>query len=502
MWVLASFLFFPLVFIVLDNGWGNHKHTLIEQLDSLSDGFNHDIEISLVALNSMYPKGLDCNEKLIHQMKKFDYHAKFLTTIGYVRDGNITCTSDSGKLQTPMKVEPASWVTADDVTVTLQQPIPLFDGEEKGITVQAGPFIAFLDYQQAQSRPAIPWLKYRTFGLVDGKITYNYGTIEYKPEHPFELVTGKRWFEDGYWNYLDCTRPSECKVIGVNVLSYFKTEPAAVIFLSSFFVIFFWLFTQLGLRLHQSMYSLSRQVFYGINGKQLQVRYQPIIDLDTQQMAGAEALCRWKTINGRYISTCQFVQQVEKNNQTIELTEAVIKTVIKDLTENGLLGRYRISINAFPDDIASGRILQVFKQHLSLCHFSTFTIELTEQKINDLPALSEGVRQLRTLGFKVAIDDFGTGFSNFDGLRELKIDALKIDKSFIWQAEQESLGQKLVEHIVSIAKVLKLAIVAEGVETSEQLNFVSSLGVDYSQGFYHSRPVDIKALAKWSPTKQ
>lgn len=250
-----------------------------------------------------------------------------------------------------------------------------------------------------------------------------------------------------------------------------------------------------GWRLHNWFYSLPRQVYRGLNFHQLELHYQPIIGLASSRLAGCEVLCRWHTIEGIMIRPDEFISVVENNQQTRQLTELVITKCINELRAVGLLGRCRIAINAFPDDIASGHILRVFQRLLPLSDYSLFTIELTEQKISNLPALCEGVRQLRTLGFRVAIDDFGTGFSNLEGLRELRVDILKIDKSFVWGVETPSLKQSLVEHIVNIAKSLQLKIVAEGVETREQLAYLHGLDVEYSQGYLHSRPLCLRDFA-------
>ncbi|MEF1340337.1 EAL domain-containing protein, partial [Vibrio rotiferianus] len=242
-------------------------------------------------------------------------------------------------------------------------------------------------------------------------------------------------------------------------------------------------------RLYSWLNSLPNQVRQGLNVHQLNLHYQPIVGLGSGKIEGCEVLCRWHTPEGTLIRPDEFIRVVENNQQSRELTELVITKCIGDFRAAGLLGKCRIAINAFPDDIASGHILRVFNRLLPLKDFSLFTIELTEQKVNSLPALCEGVRQLRTLGFRVAIDDFGTGYSNLEGLREMNVDILKIDRCFIWGAETPSLKQSLIKHIVNIANSLDLKTVAEGVETQKQLAYISSLGVDYSQGYLHSRPV-------------
>jgi sensor c-di-GMP phosphodiesterase-like protein len=494
-WLLTLAVTLPSISYVLIQSWENHKNTLAYQIDALSDGFNHDINTSLASLNELYPSSLVCNQAEIKAMKQADYHAKYLTNFAIVHDNKIICTSESGKLAVPALLHEPDWITSAGVRVILDQPIPLFGGTITGRTVQVGSFLAFLDYQRSQSKTDLSWLKYINFGITNGKKTYSYGDKVFSSTGFVDLTSGQEWYEDGHWLFSECRGDTECKVIAVDILGYFGEETTVVIFLTVFLIVLMSLTSILGLRLHRWLYSLPRQIRRGINNQQLQLHYQPVICLVSGNIEGCEVLCRWHTLEGDLVRPDEFITIVEQNQQTRELTELVVSKCIDDLQHAELLGKCRVAINAFPDDIASGHILRVFCRLLPLKDYSLFTIELTEQKINNLPALCAGVRQLRTLGFQIAIDDFGTGFSNLEGLRELSVDILKIDKSFVWGAEKPSLKQSLVEHIVSIAKLLQLKIVAEGVETQEQLRFLRSMKVDYSQGYLHSRPICLSDFA-------
>lgn len=494
-WVLTLVVTLPSISYVFIKSWEAHKDTLANQIDALSDGFNHDIKTNLTSLNARFPTNPACDQVVIKAMKQVDYNAKHLTDFAVLHGNQIICTSESGMLKEPMPLPKPNWVTAEGVSIILGLPIPFFDGQETGITVQIGSFLAFLDYQSDQSKTDHPWLKYINYGLVKGERVYSYGDKAFSANGFDELVSGRQWYEDGHWLFSECRGDTECKIIAVDILAYFEAEKTAVIFPAVFLFILMSLMTLLGLRLHRWLYSLPRQIRYGINNEQLTLHYQPIIGFASGDIEGCEVLCRWHTVEGKMIRPDEFIAVVENNRQTRELTELVVSRCITDLKHAELIGKCRVAINAFPDDIASGHILSVFRRLLPLKDYTTFTIELTEQKITNLPALSEGVRQLRMLGFQVAIDDFGTGFSNLEGLRELSVDVLKIDKSFVWGAEKPSLKQDLIEHIVNLAKLLQLKIVAEGVETQEQFAFLRSMKVDYSQGYLHSHPVCLSEFA-------
>ena len=495
-WLLTLMVIFPLLTFVMIKTWENHKNTLARQIDVLSDGFYDDINAYLMPLNSRFPHPEMCDQATIRAMQQADFQAKSLAIFTVINDNKIVCASEGGLLATPVPLLKPNWINSSGVKVTLEQPIPLFDGKVTGQTVQAGKFLAFLNYQHKQSQPHFPWLTFINYGLTLGKEAYSYGPGGFSAAGYTPFTSGQRqWYEDGHWLFSECRENRECKIIAIDILGYFKEESSTAMFVILFLITIMTLTTIGSLRLHNWLYSLPRQVSRGLNNHQLELNYQPVISYGSGKIDGCEVLCRWHTLDGTKIQPEEFIKVVENCGLTRQLTELVVTKCISDLQAADLLGKCRVAINAFPDDIASGHILRVFCRQLSLKNFGFFTIELTEQKISDLPALCEGVRHLRTVGFRVAIDDFGTGFSNLEGLRELSVDTLKIDKCFVWGADSPSLKRSLIEHIVNIAKSLQLKIVAEGVETQEQLAYLRRLNVDYSQGYLHSRPIKLKEFA-------
>ena len=483
----------PIISLSVIRSWQNYFDATANQIDTLSNGFNHDIKKHLAPLNNQFQQRLECNKELINKLQTSDYNAKNLTNFALVRNNKIICTAYMGSLPTPIPLQEPDWITQKGVRVILNQDIPIFESQLTGRTVQKGAFLAFLDYQRGDSQTEFPWLKYRVYGLVNSKTAYSYGSEDFQLSDHTLHNSGQQWYELGYWLLKSCNnKPSnECKVIAIDIQQYFSSERNVTFILSMLLITVLMLTTIYSSQLHAWLYSLPRQVRTGLKDEQLQLHYQPIINMNDLSLSGCEVLCRWNNAEGNMLQPDQFIHVVEKNNQTRELTTLVVTKCIKELSFAKLLGKYQVAINAFPDDIASGHLARTLCRHLPVKYFSFFTIELTEKQITNFAALQEGVRQLRVLGFKVAIDDFGTGFSNLEGLRDLSVDTLKIDKSFVWGAETPSLKQSLVKHIVGIAKSLKLNIVAEGVETEQQLDLLRQLGIDFSQGYLHSMPLSI-----------
>ena len=492
-WLLMLAVILPLISLSVIRSWHNYFDATAKQIDSLANGFNHDIDAFLEPLNKQFPNIRKCNETLIREMQRSDFKAKNLTNFAFVNNNHIICTTDLGILHAPAELKAPNWITDSSVKVILDQNIPVFYGEKSGRTVQKGSFLAFLDYERGASQTEFPWLKYRVFGLVNGETAYSYGSEGFKLANHTRHSAGQQWYESGHWLIKNCSNRTntECKVIAIDIQQFFESERNTTFIVAMLIISILMLTTIYSSRLHEWLYSLPRQVRIGLTEQQLQLHYQPIFELSNLSLVGCEVLCRWNTAEGKLLRPDNFIHIIEANNQTRELTTLVVTKCIKELAFTKLLGKYRVAINAFPDDIASGHLARTLCRHLPVKYFSFFTIELTEKQITNFAALQEGVRQLRVLGFKVAIDDFGTGFSNLEGLRDLSVDTLKIDKSFVWGAETPSLKQSLVKHIVGIAKSLKLNIVAEGVETEQQLDLLRQLGIDFSQGYLHSRPLSI-----------
>ncbi|MCG7497709.1 EAL domain-containing protein [Vibrio sp. Of7-15] len=437
----------------------------------------------------------NCDQSVITLMKQADFHAKYLTNFAIVKNDTIICTSENGKIDPPTFLSGDIWPAEPGVSIIQEQPIPLFDGKVKGAAVKYGHFLAFFDYQKSQLESNFTWLKYIRYGIHNNKKTYSFGSYGFIDDQFTNYVKNLQWYEKGHWLFSNC-KSTSCTVIAIDILQYLKEEKTVTLCLILFITTLTMVVTFLASSLKYWLYHhLPRQVRIGLNCQQLNLNYQPIINIRNKKVVGYEVLCRWQTQGGDRIPPEKFIDIVEKNNQTEELTNLVISKSINELKEAGLMGNFNIAINVFPNDIASGRLIERFKKILPSKYYSFITIELTERKIDNLSALCEGVKQLRELGFSVAIDDFGTGSSNLETLRELQADKLKIDKSFVWGAEKPCLKQDLINHIVNIAKSFRLSIIAEGVETTEQLDLLRSIGVDYSQGYLHSEPVCVKQLA-------
>ena len=227
------------------------------------------------------------------------------------------------------------------------------------------------------------------------------------------------------------------------------------------------------------------------------VHYQPIIELASGNCVGAEALVRWLRPDGSLVQPDLFIPLAEESGLIREVTDQVIDNVMEDLGELLINDRgVHIAVNLGADDIRTGRVLDVLQRALEHTGVdaSQIWLEATERGfINVLPArLTLG--NARALGHAVVIDDFGTGYSSLSHLQSLPLDALKIDKSFIDTIGTDSAISSVTPHIIGMARTLFLKIVAEGVETEEQAEYLRQKKVDYAQGWLYAMPMPAEAF--------
>jgi len=240
--------------------------------------------------------------------------------------------------------------------------------------------------------------------------------------------------------------------------------------------------------------NLEREMRQGLLRKEFVLHYQPKLDLRTGQIVGAEALLRWNHPTRGLVSPGVFIGVAEDTG----LMEEMGKNVIWDAcTQHAAwraagVGAPRIAINVSGRQFRRGDLIQIINEALQATSTppSALEIEVTESLFMDESSDATAVlNELRQMGLKVAIDDFGTGYSSMSYLRRLPMDSLKIDMSFIADMVNDDIARAIVETIITLAHTLRKTVVAEGVETVDQLNLLRGWQCDTIQGYYFSKPL-------------
>ncbi|MDD2924515.1 EAL domain-containing protein [Rhodoferax sp.] len=229
------------------------------------------------------------------------------------------------------------------------------------------------------------------------------------------------------------------------------------------------------------------------NGE-LEMYYQPQVDVLTQSIIGAEALMRWNHPQRGLLGAGEFLPQAEENGLIIPMTDWALETACRHLREwNARSGKaLRMSINLSPQYLDRGQFSEKLQSALERHQLpaSQFEVEVTENICIRNPVIAiEQLHRLCQLGVSIAIDDFGTGYSSLSYLHRFPIHTLKIDRAFVMGIHDETTPQPVVLAIMSIAKGLGLHLVAEGVETVTQRNYLAQAGCQTFQGYYYHRPM-------------
>jgi EAL domain-containing protein (putative c-di-GMP-specific phosphodiesterase class I) len=250
---------------------------------------------------------------------------------------------------------------------------------------------------------------------------------------------------------------------------------------------------EMNARLHERV-DLERALRQALDNNELFVEYQPCFDLQTMRTVSFEALIRWRTTDGTYIPPSRFIPIAEQSNLIVEIGTYVLRRVCVQLSEwqRERLPLVPVSVNISVRQIETTplasmvtRLAQELGIDASLLHFEiteSVAMQNSQQQLGALQAL-------RNLGSRILIDDFGTGYSSLSYLKHLPIDTLKIDRAFVRDMASDSNDAAIVRAIVGVAKSLGLMLVAEGIESAEQLECLRKLGCECGQGFFFSPPV-------------
>ncbi|MFZ2033148.1 MAG: EAL domain-containing protein [Candidatus Dormiibacterota bacterium] len=244
---------------------------------------------------------------------------------------------------------------------------------------------------------------------------------------------------------------------------------------------------------------LGEDLRVAIDAGGITVHYQPVVALDTGMIVGAEALARWRHPTRGWIGPTVFIALAEELNLVERIDAGVLReacTQGRRWTDAGL-PVMRLAVNLSGSNLARADLVASVARILEETGFAAanLEIELTEGVvIAESDAVLSTLNDLKALGLRLAIDDFGTGYSALSRLRSLPFDTLKVDKVFVDELADANAGSTLAESILDMARVLRLKVVAEGVETSLQADFLRSRGCDFAQGYLFSRAVEPSAF--------
>lgn len=238
-----------------------------------------------------------------------------------------------------------------------------------------------------------------------------------------------------------------------------------------------------------------------LNANDLDVHFQPQVDLMQARCVGAEALVRWPHPAGGMIDPALIAEIAEQRGMMGDLTQFVLNTVLRHMTSwSSLPSAPKISINLSSVTLSDPTYPAFIRTALDTWSVAPdrLTFELTESLIvRDEGAAQIFMRQLREMGCRIAVDDFGIGYTSFDYLRKFPLDELKIDQSFVRGVETDRGSRRIVQALIDVAHAFELRALAEGVEGEDVVQWLRGARCDGAQGYHFSRAMNADAFAQW-----
>jgi sensor c-di-GMP phosphodiesterase-like protein len=244
---------------------------------------------------------------------------------------------------------------------------------------------------------------------------------------------------------------------------------------------------------HSRSRSVEQRLRRAIRRNAILVAYQPVVDLETGHIVGAEALARWTDEEHGEVSPDLFIHIAEERGFVNEITRLVVHQALADMRAIApVCPKFRVSVNIAPEDLSDLEFLPMLEEAMAAAGVPAqcLVLEITERATANSQAAKDAIVHLREKGHSVHIDDFGTGYSSLAYLHDLSVDGLKIDKAFTQSVGTESVQVLILPQILSLAASLGLQVTVEGIETEEQARYFRANPLPlHGQGWYLGRPM-------------
>jgi diguanylate cyclase (GGDEF)-like protein len=253
----------------------------------------------------------------------------------------------------------------------------------------------------------------------------------------------------------------------------------------------------------QAVLALDGRLRHALERDEFELYYQPVVDLGEGTINGVEALIRWhRTGDGELVLPEEFISTAEETGLITAIGDWALHTACRQIQSRGndAARRLRVAVNVSPRQFASGRILESTIKTLDETGFdpTRLNIEITETMLmQNTDVVLDVMHRLGKLGIRFSVDDFGTGYASLNYLKSYPINQVKIDKSFLKNVPGNANDEAIVNAIISMAHSMGITIIAEGVETKEQMRFLREHGCNAVQGFYFSPPVTLDVINRY-----
>ncbi len=465
---------------------------------AVSDQFDNTALKALLAQPTQQP----CSDAGMAEMRRQAINSRALRVIGYVQNERLLCSSYGGHGD-GIPMGPPSFVSKNGFEIRSAVPLPLAGNSQFLTTTHQGSgYTAFV--VPGLINDIMPGASHAAFGL--------FGASSQKPMMGRgDLKLPSAWMSTpldasgaaifrGEGHLVVLKRSPRFDYVAYAALPLSNVEPefkSTSLMLVPLALVSGLALAALFVLQAKRRLALPHLLRQGLRRDELFLAYQPIVDLATGRWVGAEALARWRMANGEMVPPDVFIPVAESEGMIREVTAKVIGLFARDGVE--LFRRhpeFRVSINFSSQDLTDAQSVEALKACIQTLGIAParISVEITERALIHADAVRRNIKTLREAGTLIAIDDFGTGYSGLSYLATLELDALKIDKVFVETIGTDAVTRNVVSHIIEIAKSMDLRMVAEGVETQEQADYLRARGVECAQGWLYSKVIPMGEL--------
>lgn len=450
---------------------------------------------ALTKINAFH--GQYCSRSHLDAMRRVAFNFRYIQEVVYIVDNRTVCSSleathDGAKLGPPDTRGAGgffAWYT--DVTdLGFERPMMYVGKLQHVVVIDPITFIDVIPFGHNPVDVAMVGMEHNRLIASNAKLPNN--------SWETQIRKGVEAYSDGQNDYV-IRRSSE---LGLAMIAWAPSAPLQAAWYKQMVIwlpigILFslsagWFITRLLRRLE----SPQARIQDAIRDREFSLEYQPIVDLNTGEGVGAEALLRWRLPDGSFISPDIFIPIAEQAGLISQITELVINQAFSELGDwLHDHPHHHLSINLSPNDVLSDRVLKIIKPLLLKYQVKAeqIALEITERGFADPKVSAPIVAEYRKAGHPIYLDDFGTGYSSLSYLQDLDVDIIKIDKSFVDALEYKN----VTPYIIEMAKTLNLATLAEGIETASQAAWLREHGVAWGQGWLYSKALPKQAFIDW-----
>ena len=432
-----------------------------------------------------------CSDQELAFMRRIVFYSATIKDIGRDKNGFLYCTTTMGRLASPL---PVSQPDANDEDVKFYALTPLaIAPDASGLVAELGG-VSFAANPKAflNTFDEPPMIFTGLFFARDSRRTF-YAIGHHEPLSSAEVVAEQMVERDGIVYQPLCSKIYRVCAVAAEPRAALLAKGQAHRLVPSHRGALLGAFVALALILfYYRQRSFERRLRRAIRKGELTVVYQPVVDLNTRAVVGAEALARWTNESNEQVPADVFIELAERKEFIGEITRYVLACVVEEMHDLLRRDGFHVTINITMQDLNAPAFFARLQQCVKTAKIKpvALALELTERCTADRETATQAIARLKSTGHSVFIDDFGTGYSSLAYLHDLAVDGIKIDRAFTGTVGTEAVTASVVPQILEMASQLGLLVVVEGIESEQQAEYFARAGRGImGQGWLFGKPV-------------